>query len=365
AMAMVHVVLREFFVDRQVDYFQNYCRQFTDLPMLVTLRKDGDRWVPGRYLRASDFAGALGTPDKAEWKTVALDARGQPVAPRGSSGFHWADDGSEDHGKWNLEQKAADGSDTQLSLTEIERSDDVLDVAYPYFGGVVNEHFTPNEQGDVLVRKVPTRTLAGADGDVVVATVFDLLCGHFGVDRGLGGECATSFEDNVPYTPAWPEKINGTPADRVIQVARGFADNAEKTEGRSMVIVGSGINHWFHQDVTYRALINMLMLCGTVGQSGGGWVHYTGQEAVRPELGWSTLAFGLDWQRPPRQMAGTDYFYLHSDQWRYETLGTDDLLSPLADDRERHKGTIVDCSVRAQRMGWLPSAPQLNRSPLQ
>src|SRR5699024_5946238 len=127
----------------------------------------------------------------------------------------------------------------------------------------------------------------------------------------------------------------------------------------------SGINHWFHQDVTYRAVINMLMLCGTVGQSGGGWVHYTGQEAVRPELGWSTLAFGLDWSRPPRQMAGTDYFYLHSDQWRYETLGTADLLSPLADNRERHSGTLVDCSVRAQRMGWLPSAPPLNRSPLQ
>ncbi len=365
AMAMVHVILTEFFIKRQVPYFQDYCRQFTDLPMLVTLRKDGDRWVAGRFARASDFADDLGTPDKADWKTVALDADGKPVAPLGTSGFHWADKDSKDHGRWNLEQKAADGSDTKLSLTEIERSDAVLDVAYPYFGGVAHEHFTANEQTDVLVRKVPVRKLAGKDGELVVATVFDLLCGHYGVDRGLGGDCAASFEDDVPYTPAWQEKITGVPVDRVIDVARGFADNAEKTEGRSMIIVGSGINHWFHQDVTYRAMINMLMLCGTVGQSGGGWVHYTGQEAVRPEVGWATLAFGLDWSRPPRQMAGTDYFYLHSDQWRYETLQTDDLLSPLADDRERHGGTIVDCSVRAQRMGWLPSAPQLNKSPLE
>lgn len=364
AMAMVHVVLREFFIDRQVDYFQDYCRRFTDLPMLVMLRKDGERWVPDRYVRASDFEGALGTPEKAEWKTVGLTIDDQLVVPRGSTGFHWADKDGSDHGTWNLEEKAADGSDIELQLTEIERSDDVLNVAFPYFGGVVNEHFTPNEQDDVLVRKAPARKIASKDGEVMVATVFDLLCAHYGVDRGLGDDdCAGSYEDNVPYTPAWQEQITGTPAQDIIDVARGFADTAEKTNGRAMVIIGSGVNHWFHQDVTYRAIINMLMLCGTVGQSGGGWVHYTGQEAVRPEVGWSTLAFALDWARPPRQMAGTDYFYLHSDQWRYETVGLDDLLSPLAD-RSRQSGHVVDCSVRAQRMGWLPSAPQLNKNPL-
>ncbi|HET7563119.1 MAG TPA: nitrate reductase subunit alpha, partial [Rhodanobacteraceae bacterium] len=364
AMAMVHVILREFFLDRQVPYFQDYCRRFTDLPMLVMLRRDGERWIPDRYLRASDFADSLGTAENAEWKTVGLDEHGKPVAPRGSLGFHWADHHGSDHGKWNLEEKSADGSDIALSLTEIERSDAVLDIAFPYFGGIVNEHYTHNEQDEVLLRKAPARKLATKHGEVVVATVFDLLCAHYGVDRGLGGECAKSFEDNIAYTPAWQEQITGTPAAQVIEVARGFADNAEKTGGRSMVIIGSGMNHWFHQDVAYRAIINMLMLCGTVGQSGGGWAHYTGQEAVRPEVGWSTLAFALDWVRPPRQMAGTDFFYLHSDQWRYETVGMDDLLSPLAD-RSRQTGSMVDCSVRAQRMGWLPSAPQLNRNPLE
>src|SRR5699024_2700132 len=109
---------------------------------------------------------------------------------------------------------------------------------------------------------------------------------------------------------------------------------------------------------------NMLMLCGTVGKSGGGWTHYTGQECIRPEVGWATLAFGLDWMRPPRHMAGTDYFYLHSDQWRYETLKPGELLSPLAD-RRRQSGSMVDCSVRAQHMGWLPSAPQFGKNPLE
>ena len=47
AMAMGHVILREFFLDRQVPYFQDYCRRYTDMPMLVRLRRDGDRWVAG------------------------------------------------------------------------------------------------------------------------------------------------------------------------------------------------------------------------------------------------------------------------------------------------------------------------------
>src|SRR5690625_2593765 len=364
AMAMGHVIVREFFIERQVDYFQDYCRRFTDLPMLVTLRRDGERWVPDHYLRASDFEDALGTPEHGDWKTVAFDRNGDPVAPCSSLGFRWADKNGPERRKWNLHPKTADGHEIDLELTEIERRDDVLDVAFPYFGGVAHEHFTSNPQDDILIRKAPVRKLATKDGEVMVATVFDLLCAHYGVDRGLGGACAQSYEDDIPYTPAWQEPITGVPAARMIEVARGFAHNAEKTQGRSMVIIGSGMNHWYHQDVSYRAIINMLMLCGTVGQSGGGWAHYTGQEAVRPEVGWATLAFALDWARPPRQMAGTDYFYLHSDQWRYETLGLDDLLSPLGD-HSRHTGNLVDSSVRAQRMGWLPSAPQLNRNPLE
>src|SRR5699024_2243037 len=120
AMAMGHVILREFFIDHQEPYFQDYCRRFTDLPLLVTLRRDGERWVPDRYLRASDFEDALGSPGKADWKTVGFNADGQPVVPRGSIGFRWPDDGSADKGQWNLEQKTGDGRDIVLQLTEIE-----------------------------------------------------------------------------------------------------------------------------------------------------------------------------------------------------------------------------------------------------
>ena len=36
AMAMGHVMLKEFFVDREVPFFSDYVRQYTDLPFLVT-----------------------------------------------------------------------------------------------------------------------------------------------------------------------------------------------------------------------------------------------------------------------------------------------------------------------------------------
>jgi nitrate reductase alpha subunit len=37
AMAMGHVILKEFHLDNPSDYFLNYCRRYTDMPMLVLL----------------------------------------------------------------------------------------------------------------------------------------------------------------------------------------------------------------------------------------------------------------------------------------------------------------------------------------
>jgi hypothetical protein len=78
-----------------------------------------------------------------------------------------------------------------------------------------------------------------------VTTVYDLTMANYGLDRGLNDEnCATSYDDVKAYTPAWAEKITGVPA-RIIRTAREFADNADKTHGRSMIIVGAGLNHWY------------------------------------------------------------------------------------------------------------------------
>ncbi|MBI1395293.1 MAG: nitrate reductase subunit alpha [Betaproteobacteria bacterium] len=367
AMAMGHVILREFHVDRQAPYFTDYCRAYTDLPMLVRLVERDGRYVPDRFVRASDFDDDAGGRTNAEWKTVGWDEIGESVVvPNGSIGFRWHQRPDE-AGKWNIEQKASsDGRDIRLALSLIERRDAVADVAFPYYGGIETAHFHANDQGtDVLVRKVPAKRMRLRDGETLVVSVFDLLCANYGIDRGLGGEnVARDYGDDVPYTPAWQERITGVKAEDVITVARQFADNAEKTHGKSMVIIGAGMNHWYHADMNYRGVMNLLMLCGCVGQSGGGWAHYVGQEKLRPQTGWTALAFALDWHRPPRQQNSTSFFYAHTDQWRYEKLDVSSILSPLAD-RSAFHGSLIDFNVRAERMGWLPSAPQLQTNPLE
>ena len=153
------------------------------------------------------------------------------------------------------------------------------------------------------------------------------------------------------------------PAADAIRVAREFADNAEKTRGKSMIFLGAGTNHWFHSDMIYRTIINLTTLCGCQGVNGGGWAHYVGQEKVRPQAAWSQVAFGLDWQRPPRQQNGTSFYYFASDQWRYDSLRPETVLSPLAEQPPpRH---MADYNVVAARLGWLPSYPQFDRNPIE
>ncbi len=377
AMALGHVILREFhFCEQPSDYFLDYCRRYTDMPLLVRLEErelqNGHRVLAaGRTVRASDFADKLGQDHHPEWKTVALDAAGQTILPHGSAGFRW--ETGEQAGKWNLEARDA-RTDTEIepALSLIDIKDGVVDVGFPYFGGVLSEHHPGNTQNDVLLRKVPFRLLSvidaqGENHTVKVATVYDLMAAHYGIERGLGDEpnpCARNYSDNVPYTPAWQEQITGVPAETVIRIGREFGSNARKTHGTSMVILGAGLNHWYHMDMNYRAIINMLMMSGCIGVPGGGWAHYVGQEALRPQAGWTVLTFALDWLRPPRQMNSTSFFYAHTDQWRYEKLGVDEILSPLADPKE-FGGSMIDFNVRAERMGWLPSAPQLQTHPFQ
>jgi len=362
AMAMGHVILREFHLDRQAEYFEDYCRRYTDMPNLVRLVEKDGNLIPERLLRSSDFADNLGEKENTEWKTVAVDGKTKKiVVPQGSAGFRW-----DDSKQWNLEAKDSKGKDTELEMSFVldGEHDQVADVAFPYFGNQEHDHFQGTDHDSILVRSIPAKKVKLKDGEALVATVFDLFVANYGLDRGLGGEnVATSFDDETPYTPAWAEKITGVPREHIITTAREFADNAEKTNGRSMVILGAGLNHWYHMDMNYRGIINMLVMCGCIGQSGGGWSHYVGQEKLRPQTGWQPLAFGLDWNRPPRHMNSTSAFYAHTDQWRYETVTVDEILSPTAPDGP-WDGTMIDYNIRAERMGWLPSAPQLKTNPL-
>ncbi len=361
-MAMGHVILKEFYLDKKTPYFEEYARQYTDLPFLVKIEKENGRFVAGRLVRASDLSIKNAEPN-ADWKPVLLDENSSGfVIPNGTIGSRW-----DKSRKWNLEMKdALTDKDIYPKLSVFDDYDDVAEVAFPYFGGETykHEHFNATSHKDILLRKIPVKK--APEGDFLYCTVFDLMVANYGISRGLEDENAASgYEQDLPYTPAWQEKITGVPESQVISTARQFAENAEKTKGKSMIIIGAGVNHWFHTDMIYRSAINMLVFCGCVGKSGGGWAHYVGQEKVRPQTGWLPLAFALDWNRPPRQMNTTSYFYMHTDQWRYEKVGLSELISPLANKEEWASKSMIDCNVKAERMGWLPSSPQLGENPLQ
>src|SRR5665648_771783 len=98
AMAMGHVVLKEFFIDRTTPYFDGYVRTYTDLPFLVTLEKHDGHFVPAKFLTAADLGESS---ENAQFKTVLLDeATGEPVVPNGSLGFRYGEEGE---GRWNLD----------------------------------------------------------------------------------------------------------------------------------------------------------------------------------------------------------------------------------------------------------------------
>lgn len=347
AMAMGHVVLKEFFVDRQVDYFTDYTKRFTDLPYLVSLEAGPDGTLrPAKFLTAADLPEHADV-ENAHFKTVLVDARtDELVVPDGSLGHRFGETGA---GHWNL-----DLGDVDPRLSLLGPGAEVVPVELPRFDN-------PDGAPGSLQRDVPVRRV----GEARVTTVFDLMLAQYGVGRdGLGGGYATSYDDpSAPYTPAWQEAITGVPAAAAARIAREFAANAEESRGRSMILMGAGTNHWFHSDTIYRGFLGLTTLTGCQGVNGGGWAHYVGQEKCRPVTGWAQLAFGLDWSRPPRQMIHTAYWYLHTDQFRYDTFGADTVSAATGTGRLAGL-TTADVIAKSARMGWMPSYPTFDRNPL-
>ncbi|MDE8670140.1 nitrate reductase subunit alpha [Pseudarthrobacter sp. H3Y2-7] len=347
AMAMGHVMLKEFFVDREVPFFTDYVKQYTDLPFLVRLvRNDDGALTASKFLTAADLPAESGAEDAA-FRTVLFDKKtGRPAVPNGSMGFRYSGTGE---GKWNLD---LEGIEPALSLREV--SGESAEILLPCFEQA-------DGTGGVLRRGVPVTEVEGQ----LVTTVFDLMLAQYGVGReGLPGEWAAGYDDSsTPYTPAWQEEITSVPAQACIRVAREFARNAEESKGRSMIIMGAGICQWFHGDTTYRAVLALVMLTGCMGRNGGGWAHYVGQEKTRPVTGWLSLANALDWARPPRTMIGTGYWYMHTDQWRQDGYSADALKSPLSTGALDGLHT-ADAMAQSARLGWMPFYPQFDRNPL-
>jgi nitrate reductase / nitrite oxidoreductase, alpha subunit len=348
AISMGHVILKEFFVDRETPYFRDYTKRYTDLPFLVKIEVD-EHGVhrPGKFLTAEDLS-AYRDEENAAFKTVLLDsASDAPVVPNGSLGHRFGVDGE---GRWNL-----DLGDLDPRLTLAGPGADSVEVELPRFDNV-------DGSAQSLRRGVPVRRVEGH----LVTTVLDLMLALYGVGRaGLPGQWPTGYDDaDAPGTPAWQERFTGVPGSAAARIGREFAANAEESRGRSMILMGAGTNHWFHSDTIYRTFLALTTLTGCQGVNGGGWAHYVGQEKVRPLTGYNQVANALDWNRPPRNMIQTAYWYLHTDQFRYDQFGAD-TLSARAGEGDLAGKSTADVIAQSARMGWSPSYPTFDRNPLE
>jgi nitrate reductase alpha subunit len=330
-MATNHVILTEYYAQKETPAFNDYLKQFTDSPILVEVEKQGDGYEAAQYLRANTIDGYK-EEENGEWKFLMFDETTKRIKmPKGSVGHRW----QSKKGEWNLELKdGVDGSPIDPALTFVKDHDDVLLIGIEDFS---------YENADVR-RGVPVKYVETSKGKVAVTTVFDLLMAQCGVNRGLVGSYPESYDDpDHTFTPAWQEKFSGIDKATVIDFARQFADTAERTDGKCTVIIGAGINHWYHNNLIYRSAITALMLCTCIGKNGGGLAHYVGQEKLAPISIWKTMAMGLDWGGPPRLQNAPSWHYIHSDQWRYE--GEFSSYSSLKGDNRWTSGTTISETV--------------------
>ena len=361
AIAMGHVILKEFFLARREQYFIDYMKRYSDSPFLIQLDHATDAspshmktYVPGKFYTANLApAGTAARTEHSDFRPLVMEADGALKDPGGTLADHFGEEGA---GHWNLK---LDGVEPVMSVMDTDAWEPAL-VALPRFD-------LPAEEGQgsigagVMYRGVPARRVGGR----LVTTVFDLLLAQYGVGReGLPGQWPSGYGDSTaPGTPAWQEELTGVPAGAAIKIGREFAVNALESGGRSMILMGAGTNHYFHSDTIYRTFLALTTMCGTQGVNGGGWAHYVGQEKVRPITGWASYAFALDWQRPARQMISTGWYYVSTSQWRYDGAQVKLMASPTAAGTLNGK-TTADCLVESAQRGWMPSYPTFNKSPL-
>ena len=154
-----------------------------------------------------------------------------------------------------------------------------------------------------------------------MTSVFDLPVAQYGIDRGLGGgNVARPTTTPTSPTPRPGRQKTGVKAADIERTGREFAENAAEDKGKSMIIMGAAINHWYHNDLrpTVAAIIEPAAHVRLRRSDRRRLAHYVGPgEKLRPQTGWAPIAFALDWHRPPRHELDLAHWYFHTDQWRY------------------------------------------------
>ena len=196
-------------------------------------------WCPTATCARRTSTTSSAQANNPEWKTVAFDESGKVVLPqrrhrlslgprrprrRRASGISKRRKRARQRGEAQAvgarrraaEQRHREG---RLSRTSAASS---------------SEHFPNNAaERDVLVRTVPVQRIAlgkeararGAGRHRVRPAGRATTASRAGCPANLPRQ---DFDDDTPYTPAWQERITGTPRAQVITVARQFAENARQ-----------------------------------------------------------------------------------------------------------------------------------------
>lgn len=118
--------------------------------------------------------------------------------------------------------------------------------------------------GEVVLSLRHSRTVDIANQKVAVTPVFRLI-----EDVVMSAE----------YDPDNVERITHIPAETIRQVARDYA-----TKRPSSIIIGMGINHRLHGDLTIRSILLLSALAGAHGKPGESVSIYSGQHHFRLDV---------------------------------------------------------------------------------
>ena len=255
AQAMGHVILKEFHVGKREPMFLDYMTRYTDSPFLVEIGEVGEgahegieatTLVPGKFLTAAKMpAGTTERTENNEFRPLVIEADGTVKDPGGTLADRFGEEGA---GHWNLN---LDGVEPVMSIMDTNEWEPV-EIALPRFDLPAADG-QASVGGGYVLRGVPARRVNGR----LVTTVYDIMLAHYAVEReGLPGQWPTDYMDaSMPGTPAWQEEFTSVPAGAAIKIGREFAQNAVETQGRSMILMGAGTNHYYHSDQMYRTFL--------------------------------------------------------------------------------------------------------------
>ena len=231
------------------------------------------RLVPDRYAARRRLRRRARPDEQSRLEDRRLRrASGESCVPNGSIGFRWGEDGQVEPRGEGRRRGRRRRCGCRCSS---EHRDDVVGGRLPLFRRHRRTRTSSKrDHPDVLTRNVPVQRIdARQDGEALVATVFDLFCANYGSTAGSAANVrdAELRRRHSLYAGLGREDHRREARRRSSPWRASSRATPRRPTASRWSSSAPAINHWYHMDMNYRGIINMLVMCGCVGQSGGGW----------------------------------------------------------------------------------------------